>query len=188
MNQTNKYSICFLPDQKTIEQVAQMKLALAEHIGWFNSKNAIAHITIAEFQAQKTQIDHLKPILSRCCAHFKPIDVYLQEFKNFPNGAFYLDIDPQASIILQDYAKQINQILPFKKITTSTLPHLSIARKLTSAKVQQAFEFFEKPDLKMHCQGIALRKLNTEKLQFDIIENFSFLSKEQTYQKQLSLF
>ena len=188
MNQTNKYSICFLPDQRTIEQITQMKLALADHIGWFNSKNAIAHITIAEFQANQGQIEQLTNILSRNCQYFTPVNVELNEFKSFKNGAFYLDLDPLSSIILQDYAKVINQDLPFKKVLKSNHPHLSIARKLTSSRLQQAYEFFGPTNIHMQCNKIVLRKLNTEKLQFDIIESFPFLSKVKIEQKQLSLF
>ncbi len=48
-NEMNKYSVVFMPDLQTIETVKQLKLLLADKIGWFNSKNSLAHFTIFEF-------------------------------------------------------------------------------------------------------------------------------------------
>lgn len=43
------YSLAFMPNAAIIEKVKLMKLDLANKIGWFHSKNALAHITITEF-------------------------------------------------------------------------------------------------------------------------------------------
>lgn len=45
------YSIVFQPNHEIVMQLKQYKNMLADRIGWFHSKNSLAHITIAEFNA-----------------------------------------------------------------------------------------------------------------------------------------
>ncbi|MHC5354453.1 2'-5' RNA ligase family protein [Myroides sp. LJL115] len=187
MNPLNKYSICFLPDQNTLEIVAAMKTDLSSEIGWFNSKNAIGHITIMEFQTTQQQIKKVDRFLVDCCSYFSPIQSELEAFNSFPNGAFFLEIDPISTKTYQDYATEIFKGLTIKNAYKSTTPHLTIARKLTSGKLQQAFDFFQNPAITMQCNQIALRRLNQEKLQFEIIATYTFKQKEKI-EKQLTLF
>lgn len=56
-NEMTKYSVVFMPDLQTIEAVKQLKLLLADKIGWFNSKNSLAHFTIFEFLEEENQED-----------------------------------------------------------------------------------------------------------------------------------
>lgn len=187
MNPLNKYSICFLPDQNTLEIVAAMKADLSSEIGWFNSKNAIGHITIMEFQATEQHIEKVDRFLEDCCSYFAPILSELGAFNSFPNGAFFLELDPISKKIYQDYANEVTKGLSIKNAYKSTTPHLTIARKLTSGKLQQAFDFFQEPAITMQCNQIALRRLNQEKLQFEIIATYCFEEKIKIEQ-QLTLF
>ena len=50
------YSIVFQPNQEIVMQLKQYKNLLAHRIGWFHSKNSLAHITIAEFNASSEQL------------------------------------------------------------------------------------------------------------------------------------
>jgi hypothetical protein len=45
-----QYAIAFHPYEEIIEKVKEIKMDLATKIGWYNSKNALAHITICEFK------------------------------------------------------------------------------------------------------------------------------------------
>lgn len=56
----DKYSIAFIPDSKTSEEVKKLKLQLADEIGWYNSKNSLAHITICEFTSTDKEIEIIK--------------------------------------------------------------------------------------------------------------------------------
>ena len=44
-----KYSVVFNPSETVIETVKELKEQLSTKIGWFPSKNSLAHITICEF-------------------------------------------------------------------------------------------------------------------------------------------
>lgn len=187
MTPLNKYSICFLPDPATLQIVEHMKYSLGESIGWFNSKNSIGHITITEFSANEQQTLLVKKHIENSCAYFEPISTTICQFNHFTNGAFYLDFDSNSSLIFKEYAKQINKGIHIKNSYKSTTPHLSIARKLTAAKIEQAYELFGRPDFLLQCNQIALRRLNPLKLQFDILETFTFQAKIKP-QQQLTLF
>lgn len=45
------YSIVLHPIDEIVAEIKAMKEKLAQEISWFNSKNALAHITIGEFTA-----------------------------------------------------------------------------------------------------------------------------------------
>lgn len=188
MSYTNKYSLCFQPDDAFIEIIKQMKLQLAEKIGWYNSKNALAHITIAEFQMNEDEVEKLLLLASKCCSTFNPTTIQLSQFNSFPNGAFYLSVDDPAKQILKTYSKKLMDILKIKNAYKSAEPHLSIARKLNSLKLQTAFETFDTPSLSFICSKIALRRLHKERLQFDTLTTFPFLSQEEDAPQQLVLF
>ncbi|MEK6450350.1 MULTISPECIES: 2'-5' RNA ligase family protein [Myroides] len=188
MHSIHKYSLCFQPNDQIIETVKLMKLKLAEEIGWYNSKNSLAHLTIVEFHASETEIKRVKQQVERCCNRFVPTDVILNDFDTYPNGAFFLTVDTNAKIILQDYVKQLLEILQVKVITKSYDAHLSIARKLDAQKIEKAYQLFGKQHLEFLCNHIALRKFNLERRQYDIIDTFMFLSQPDDRPIQMELF
>lgn len=188
MSIRHKYSVCFQPDNALVIQVQLMKIKLANKIGWYNSKNSLAHLTIAEFYASENEISRIENQIKRCCNRFSPVDVRLQSFDTYSNGTFFLKVEEVSKLILKDFAQQIHNELQLKKAYKCTDPHLSIARKLNSEKIQQAVELLEAPDLYFQCNQIALRKLNLEKKQFDIIALYPFLNQNDNRYQQMSLF
>lgn len=184
----HKYSLVFQPDPKTIDWVAQLKTDLAQKIGWFNSRNALAHITICEFQTTEQDIARFLKQINRCCERFAPLEIQLNALNTYPNGALFLEVDPEAKAILKDYAQQLFEALSYKNMYKNTDPHLSIARKLTAEKIEAAYHLFEKPKHAFLCSTIALRKLNLERKQYDIIQTFNFLNLGENRNLQLPLF
>ncbi len=187
-NYSDKYSLCFQPDQDIIDQVRNMKLILGNKIGWYNSKNSLAHLTIAEFNATEKDIQRMHKQIVRCCDSFTPVNVVMDNFGTYPNGTFFLTVDNFAKPILKSYAQQLFKTLLLKNAYKCTDPHLSIGRKLDQEKIQKAFSLFEKPNLHFCCNEIVLRRLNTDRRQFDIIERYPFLSKPTNDDIQLNLF
>ncbi|WP_413511114.1 2'-5' RNA ligase family protein [Myroides odoratus] len=185
---SDKYSLCFQPDQVVIAQVKAMKLQLAEVIGWYNSKNSLAHLTIAEFSASEKDIARMHQQIMRCCNGFSPVETHLNAFGTYPNGTFFLAVDAFAKPILKAYAQTLFQTLQLKKAYKCTDPHLSIGRKLEDAKIQQAYALFDTPSLFFQCNQLVLRRLNLERRQFDIIEIYPFLSQDTEEEIQLTLF
>lgn len=185
---SDKYSLCFQPDQGVIEQVKAMKLHLAEVIGWYNSKNSLAHLTIAEFSTSEKDIERMHQQITRCCNGFSPVETHLNAFGTYPNGTFFLQVDALAKPVLQAYAQTLFQTLQLKKAYKCTDPHLSLGRKLDDSKIQQAYALFETPNLSFWCNQLVLRRLNLERRQFDILETYPFLSQTSTEDIQLTLF
>lgn len=185
---SDKYSLCFQPDAPLIEQVKVMKLQLGEVIGWYNSKNSLAHLTIAEFRASEKDIERMHQQIQRCCSGFVPVETHLSSFGTYPNGTFFLEVDSIAKPQLKAYAQKLFQTLQLKNAYKCTDPHLSIGRKLDEIKIQQAHALFEQPHLSFCCDLIVLRRLNMERRQFDIISYYPFLSQPIEEEIQLSLF
>ncbi|MTG96680.1 MULTISPECIES: 2'-5' RNA ligase family protein [Myroides] len=184
----NKYSLCFQPDETTIDVVKQMKLKLAEAIGWYNSKNALAHITIVEFKSDSTGINKMAALVEQLCATYQPVKVTLDHFGQYPNGAFFLGVDPFSKPILQDYAKNIQARITVPNSYKNSEPHLSIARKLNTEKLSIAQSTFDQPAISFICEQVALRQFNPERGQYDIISIFPFLNLPSSEPEQLSLF
>ena len=86
----SRYSIVISPSENNIADVKAMKEALAREIGWYHSKNSLAHITINEFMASDSEIELIKKQLSRICEGLKPVAVCLNSLDTYPNGAFFI--------------------------------------------------------------------------------------------------
>ncbi|MDR2222520.1 MAG: 2'-5' RNA ligase family protein [Flavobacteriaceae bacterium] len=188
MLQSNRYSLCFQPDETTIEIVRQMKLQLSEYIGWYNSKNALAHITISKFQTDEIGIQKITTLVRQQCSTFVPTPVVFNSYGHYPNGAFFLAVAPENQIPLKAYAKKVCSKIALPNIYKSNEPHLSIARKLDSDKLQKALTYFEQPHLSFICNQVALRRFNPQRGQYDIIDIFPFLGLPSMEVEQLSLF
>lgn len=185
---TDKYSIVFQPNESLIELVRTMKLELAEEIGWYNSKNSLAHISIVEFKAHASEIPRIHNQITRCAKRFKPVTIHFQSFGTYPNGALYLEVDTLAKATLKEYSRQLINEFHIKLLEKSNDPHLSIARKLDHDKIQKAIELFNAPNITTEVASLALRILDPIKKQYDIIDCYPLLNLEDNRDKQLELF
>lgn len=169
------YSIAIHPSEEIISLVKSMKEELAEAIGWFNSKNSVAHITINEFEADTVSIERIKKQLFQICDAFEPIDIHFDAYGSYPNnGAFFLAPDGDSKEGLKAIMKSINDSLRVKAMFKSSDPHLSIARRLTPEKTVVANDMFTSIDLRFLCDSVVIRKFNTERKQFDVMDTFRF--------------
>lgn len=184
----DKYSIVFQPNENLVELVRAMKLELAEEIGWYNSKNSLAHISIVEFKAQASEVPRIHNQITRCAKRFKPVTIYFQSLNTYPNGALYLEVDTPAKVTLKEYSHQLINEFQINLLEKSIDPHLSIARKLDQEKIQKAIELFNTPNITSEISSLALRKLNPIKKQYDIINCYPFLNLGDNREKQLELF
>lgn len=173
-----KYSVVFMPDAQTIESVKQMKTDLADQIGWFHSKNALAHFTIFEFLADDATEAVFCAQLERIASEIKSFKVICNTFDSFENGAFYIKPNEEAvnqmSLLMKQVLQESNRI---KKSITNTTPHLSIARKLTPEKLAIAKKLFTQIHLGFEVAHITLRKFDETLKQFTIYKEFPLLGK-----------
>lgn len=169
------YSIAIHPSEEIISLMKSMKEELAEAIGWFNSKNSIAHITINEFEADDVSIECLKKQLFQLCDALQPVNVRFDAYGSYPNnGAFFIGPDADSKESLKSIMKSINDSLRVKAMFKSTDPHLSIARRLTPGKTVVANGMFTSIDIAFLCDSVVIRKFNTERKQFDVMDVFRF--------------
>lgn len=182
----NKYSVVFMPDLQTIEAVKQLKLLLADKIGWFNSKNSLAHFTIFEFLEEENQEDKFCLKLERIVSEIDSFKVKCDAFDWFDNGAFYIKPNTISSTKMTELMKQVlKESTQIKKTIINTNPHLSIARKLTPEKLQTAQELFTTIDLEFIVANLTLRKFDEKLKQFIVYKEFPLLGKPKEIQGSL---
>ena len=185
-NEMNKYSVVFMPDLQTIETVKQLKLLLADKIGWFNSKNSLAHFTIFEFFEDENQEDKFCLQLDRIASEISSFNMQCDAFDWFDNGAFYIKPNAISSTKMTELMKQVlKESTPIKKTITNTNPHLSIARRLSPEKLQTAQQLFTTIDLEFAVTNLTLRKFDEKLKQFIIYKEFPLLGKPKEIQGSL---
>ncbi len=185
-NEMNKYSVVFLPDLQTIEAVKQLKLLLADKIGWFNSKNSLAHFTVFEFLEDENQEDKFCLQLERIASEIYPFNMQCDAFDWFENGAFYVRPNEASTVKMSELMKQVlKESTQIKKTITNTNPHLSIARRLSPEKLKIAQELFTSINLNFQITHLTLRKFDENLKQFIVYKEFPLLGKPKEIQGSL---
>lgn len=174
-----RYSVAIHPSPELIAQIKGMKEQLAEEVGWFHSKNSVAHITICEFMATDEELDTVKKQLAKLCATLTPLTVHLDGFGNFYNPkngkyAFFIAPDEDSKAALRPIMKRFHNALPVKTFHHSDVAHLSIGRGLTPEKLKKAEKMFTDFNASFLCDGIVLRMLDMSIQQFRVIDTFEF--------------
>ncbi len=174
-----KYSIVIQPSNSVIEEVRHMKELLASKIGWYNSKNSFAHITINEFEQDEMKLVNIKSKLTEITTYLKSREVQFTSFDTFPNGAFFFKPNVASRYYLKEIMTSVHQKFSYPTNIKSYEPHISIGRRIQPKNIEIAKSLFSKnPNISFTCETIALRCLNEERKQFDIIATFSFLGEE----------
>ncbi|MGH2664732.1 2'-5' RNA ligase family protein [Flavobacterium sp.] len=183
------YSIAIQPSEEIIASVKLMKEQLAAKIGWFNSKNSLAHITLNEFEASDADLLRIKKQLTQLCDSLHPTQVSFTSYGNYPNnGAFFLAPDEESKKDLKVIMKHINDGLKAPSKFKSSDPHMSIARRLSPEKLAVADGFFPPADFSFLCDSVVLREFNPERKQFEVTEAFTFNGNTSSVFVQGSLF
>lgn len=170
------YSVAICPPKDFTDLVKAMKLELAERIGWFNSKNSEAHVTLNTFIADEAELLIWKNYLTDFCSSADPFEIRLVETGSYANGAFYLAPDHESTENLVQLMKHFHHDAPLKPKTESRDPHLSIARQLSREQLAEANELFgdKQFDLKFMCDNLAIRQFETKKKQYFVESRFMF--------------
>lgn len=183
-----KYSVAIHPSEDIINHIKTMKEELASKIGWFNSKNSVAHITICEFTIDETQLEKFKQKLLKIADTFTPFTVYLDHFGSYDSGAFFIAPNEESKLNLKPVMKKTQDALQLSNLKKSSDPHISIARKLTSENIKIANDLFTTINANFLCDAIILRELDLVKKQFFVLDTFAFGSNPQPELVQGSLF
>ena len=184
------YSVVFY-SKKVVGPVKELKDLLKSkvHKNWYSSCNSEAHITICEFTIDESQLDSVKPKLSKISDTFTPFQVSLDHFASFPNaGAFFIGVTEDSKNHFVPIMKKIHETLKFLKLKKSEEPHMSIGRRLTPENLKIASELFTTIDLQFECNEIVLREFDPIKKQFFVMDAFPFGSNPEPEFVQGSLF
>lgn len=188
-NEMNKYSVVFMPDLQTIEAVKHMKLLLAEKIGWFNSKNSLAHFTIFEFFEEVANEEIFCNQLQRIASEIKSFVVHCNSFDyftTFDTFAFYIKPNENCFNNMQFLMKQIlKEVSTVKKDKPTTTPHLSIGRGLKENQLEIAQQLFTNINLEFAVTNLTLRKFDESLKQFTVYKEFPLLGKPKEIQGSL---
>jgi 2'-5' RNA ligase len=168
------YSVAIYPSEAIISLVKSMKEQLSKEVGWFHSKNSIGHITICEFKATDKQIEIIKNQMDRLCDTLHPVEVCLNEFGSYPNGAFFISPNKDSKNSLKPIIKRIQESFHIQNMKKSNDPHLSIARRLTPENLERAKTLFSSIDIAFLCESIVLRKFDDTTKQFFVTDTFKF--------------
>ena len=171
-------SVIIHPSDQAVEAVRLMKESLASKIGWYHSKNSLAHITINEFEVPESELGNIKRKLAAISRYLKAQDVVFNDFGAFPNGAFFLSPDAVSKLYLKKTMQNVHQAFPYKTILKSSEPHISIGRKLSLEHIEIGKSLLGNPRLSFTCDRLALRLFNTERKQFGIVEEYLFGNEE----------
>lgn len=167
-------SVIIHPSDEVIEEVRLMKELLASKIGWYASKNSLAHLTINEFEAPETELETIKKKVTSISRYLKSESVIFDHFGTFPNGAFFLSPEPESKLYLKKTMQEVHQAFPYKTILKSFEPHISIGRKLSLEQIELGKSLLGDRSFSFMCDRLALRLFNTERKQFDIIGEYPF--------------
>ncbi len=182
------YSIVLHPSDEIVAEIKMMKEKLAQEIGWFNSKNALAHITIGEFTATDLQLENITKQLTKISDSIEPTNVVLNHFNSYPNGAFFIGPNSYSKEKLLPIMKRFQKEIRFPIVHKSSDPHLSIARKLSLENLETASKMFPTIELEYHCKDVVLRRFDSDTKQFKIVAHFPFNGNTKPEFIQTSLF
>ena len=184
----NLYSLVIQPHEEILVLIKYMKEQLANEVGWYNSKNSVGHITICEFTATDEIIEIIKKKITQLCLPLHTVNVHLNKFDSFPNGAFFIAPDNESKMVLKHIMKHFNKSLRLHNMKKSDNPHLSIARRLSPENLEKANQFFNAIDLDFVCDSVVLRQFDQQKKQFFATDRFLFKNSPQEQFIQGNLF
>ena len=183
-----KYSVVFNPSETVIEAVKELKEQLSAKIGWFPSKNSLAHVTICEFAYELETYENIKSRIATYCCYQNPFEVTFNAFGNYTNGAFFIAPEAESKTRMVAIMKEIPKQIQFPVSHKSTEPHISIGRQLSKEQLKEAYNMFQEINLNFTCEGITIRVFNPERKQYDVLETIPFLSEMEPEKEQLTLF
>ncbi|SOD13094.1 2'-5' RNA ligase [Pedobacter xixiisoli] len=184
-----QYSIVILPPKEGIDYVADLKNQLNKKIGWYNSRNAKAHVTICEFTADIDELEDVISDLREIASCEKPHHLVFDGVDSYANGAVYLKPNLQTKVPLTQLMVRVQKNLGVTNQYKSKSPHMSIGRKMNEENVEIALNMFADAKLEFNCANLVLRKFNPKIKQYDIfLEDFDFLGLPCKEEAQQSLF
>lgn len=174
MKQIPLYSLVIFPNSEQSTLIKSYKQLLQNHIKWFGSANAAAHITVINFENELSLQLHLDRIREFCRTAITQ-KVTLNAWNSFDEHTFFIAPDETSQLYLNNLIVDLHHYLGFK--IKNAHAHLSIARGLDAKKMKIAYELFRNTqiNLQFNCDSFHLRRFNEQTQQYsDIMEKIDF--------------
>jgi hypothetical protein len=174
MKKKSLFSLVIFPNSEQSALIKSYKKLLQNHIEWFGSANAAAHITVINFENELSLQLHLDRIREFCKTTI-PQKVTLNAWDYFGENTFFISPDQTSQEYLDNLIIDLHRYLGFKKKNTHA--HLSIARGLDAKNMKIAYELFSNTpiNLQFTCDSFYLRRFNDQTQQYsDIVEKIDF--------------
>jgi hypothetical protein len=168
------FSLVIFPNSEQSTLIKSYKQLLYNHIGWFGSANAMAHITVINFENELSLQLHLDRI-REFCKTVIPQKVTLNAWDSFGERTFFIKPDQTSQEYLNNLIIKLHLHLGFK--IKNVHAHLSIARGLDAEKMKKAYDLFRNTQLNLQfsCDSFHLRKFNYQTKQYsDLLEKMDF--------------
>lgn len=170
------YSIVIHPHENIIELFKSYKATLFNTIGDFGSRNSLAHITILEFVASEQGVKFIIEKLTKITQKETSFDSVFDTVicSDISKSIFVLP-NKNGNEYFKKLLKNVRQKFNGNKNTSKA--HLTIGRKLSHEQIEKSKNLFQNTTFDFHCNQLALRKLNLEIKQFEIMHIFPFNGK-----------
>ena len=168
------YSLVIFPNSEQLALIKSYKQLLKNHIRWFKSVNAAAHITVIQFENELSLQLHLDRIREFCKTAISQ-KVTLNAWDSFGESTFFITPDQTSQQYLDNLIINLHHYLGFK--AKNVHAHLTIGRKLDAEKMKIAFELFRNTqiNLQFNCDSFYLRRFNEQTQHYsDIVEKVDF--------------
>jgi hypothetical protein len=168
------FSLVIFPNSEQSNLIKSYKQLLKNHTGWFGSANAMAHITVINFENELSLQLHLDRI-REFCKTVIPQKVTLNAWDSFGESTFFVSPNQTSQQYLNNLTTDLHQYLGFK--IKNTHAHLSIARGLDAKNMKIAYELFANTPINLQfiCDSFYLRRFNDQTQQYsDIVEKMDF--------------
>ncbi|WP_121313106.1 MULTISPECIES: hypothetical protein [unclassified Flavobacterium] len=113
MKQIPLYSIVLFPTPEQSALIKSYKQLLKNHIGWFGSANAAAHITIINFDNEFSLKLHLEQI-KEFCKTVVPQNVILNTWDSFGERTFFIAPNETSQQYLNQLIIDLHQYIVLK--------------------------------------------------------------------------
>jgi len=170
------YSIVIHPQNSIIELFKTLKSKLFVKIGTYGSYNSIAHITILEFDATEEELRFIIEKLERIALREISFDAVFDKVicSDLSKAIFILPNKSGNEFFKKLLVKVRKQIKGDKNKYNA---HLTIGRKLKPEQVKKSKGIFQNVKFDFHCNQLALRILNKDIGQFEVLKTFPFSGK-----------
>lgn len=174
-NNIPEYIIAICPNAEVVKEVAALKQQLYDGINhWFSSYKSLAHITIEPFEADEKALAWRRErwIAFASAQHNQRLTFNSFNWFNEARTIFVAPDEASAlwlKTIGDAYSESVAPLIRFS-------PHLTIGKGIKPHLFERAKQVFAGKPVKIsfNCTGIALRKFNPVRRQYDIIERFYF--------------